>query len=75
MNVLYYTLDTNEFNRIFIYIFAKKIWDRLEIIHDDTNQVRESKINILMCSYDCLKWNHMNLSSKYLVDLLILSFV
>ena len=37
INLLYCSLDTNEFNQIFTYILIKKIWDRLEIIHKGTN--------------------------------------
>ena len=55
MNILSYSLDTNEFNRIFTYIFIIKIWDRLEVTHKDINQVKESKINILIHKYELLK--------------------
>lgn len=40
MNVFYYSQDANEFNKIFTYIFAKKIWDRLKVIHKGTSQVK-----------------------------------
>ena len=48
MNVLYYSLDVNEFNRISTGTSIKETWDRLEIIHEGTNQVKESKISILV---------------------------
>ena len=41
MNVLYYALDVNEFNQIFICTSMKEIWDTLEVIHEGTNQVKE----------------------------------
>ena len=55
MNVLYYSLDANEFNRISVCISAKKIWDRLEVTHEGTNQVKESKINMLVHKYKLFK--------------------
>ena len=55
MNVLYYALDANKFNKIFTYIFAKKICDRLEITHEGTNQIKESKINMLVHRYELFK--------------------
>ena len=44
VNVLYCALDVNKFNRILTCTSAKKIWDRLEITHEGTNQVKESKL-------------------------------
>ena len=48
MNILYCSLDANEFNRISVCASAKEIWERLEITHEGTNQVKESKINMLV---------------------------
>ena len=55
MNVLYCALDANEFNQIFTCNLAKKIWDRLEVTHEGTNQVKESKINMLVHQYQLFK--------------------
>ena len=33
MNILYYALDANQFNRISTCNSAKEIWDRLEVTH------------------------------------------
>ena len=55
MNVLYCILDTNEFNRISICMSAKKIWDRLEVTHEGNNQVKKSKINMLVHKYELFK--------------------
>ena len=55
INVLYYALDANEFNHISTCISAKKIWDRLEVTHEGTNQVKESKINMLVHKYELFK--------------------
>ena len=55
MNLLYCALDPNEFNRISTCNSAKEIWDRLEVTHEGTNQVKESKINLLMHNYELFK--------------------
>ena len=58
INILYYTLDANEFNHISTCMLAKKIWDRLEVTHEGTNQVKESKINMLVHKYELFKMEH-----------------
>ena len=55
MNVLYCALDANEFNKISVYTSVKEIWDTLEVIHEGTNQVKESKINMLVHKYELFK--------------------
>ena len=55
INVLYYSLDMNEFNRISTFSSTKEIWDRLEVTYEDTNQVKESKINMLVHKYKLFK--------------------
>ena len=47
-------MDRNEYNRICQCKSAKKIWRLLEITHEGTNQVKESKINLLVHSYELL---------------------
>ena len=58
MNVLYCALDASEFNRISTCASAKEIWDRLEVTHEGTNQVKESKINMLVHKYELFKIEH-----------------
>ena len=55
MNILYCALDPNEFNRISSCESAKEIWDRLEVTYEGTNQVKESKINILVHSNELFR--------------------
>ena len=43
MDVLCYALDANEFNRISTCSSTKKIWNRLEVTHEDTNQAKKIK--------------------------------
>ena len=52
MNLLYCALNASEFNRISTCNSAKEIWDRLEVTHEGTNQVKESKINMLVHKYE-----------------------
>ena len=55
INILYYTLNVNEFYRISICISIKEIYDRLEVIHEDINYVKESQINIFVHRYKLFK--------------------
>ena len=55
MNILYCALDPNEYNRISTCESTKKMWDRLEVTHEITSQVKESKINILVHNYKLFK--------------------
>ena len=48
-------MDVNEFNRISICTSTKEIWDNFEITHEGTNQVKESKINLLIHKYEIFK--------------------
>ena len=66
MNILYCALDTNKFNHISTYMSAKKIWDRLEVTHEGTNQVKESKINMLVHKYELFKMEHDESITKIL---------
>ncbi|KAG2664327.1 hypothetical protein I3760_16G077100 [Carya illinoinensis] len=54
MNLLYNTLNGNEFNRIMNCATAKEIWDNLEVTYEGTLQVKESKIYILTHEYEIL---------------------
>ena len=45
-------MDRNEYNRIYQCKSAKEIWRLLEITHEGKNQVKESKINLLVHSYE-----------------------
>ena len=45
-------MDKNEYNRIFQCKTAKKIWGLLEITQEGINLVKESKINLLVHSYE-----------------------
>jgi len=55
INVLYCALDPNEFNRISACKSAKEIWDKLQVAHEGTNEVRETKMNMLLHEYELFK--------------------
>ena len=44
-------MNRNEYNRICQCKSAKEIWRLLKVAHEGTNQVKESKINLLVHSY------------------------
>ena len=45
-------MDRNEYNRICQCKSTKEIWRLLEITHEGTNRVKESKINLLVHNYE-----------------------
>ena len=45
-------MDRNEYNRICQWKLTKEIWILLEITHEGTNQDKDSKINLLVHSYE-----------------------
>ena len=51
-HTLYRALHPSEFNRISSCDTAKQIWDKLEVTHEGTNQVKESRINMLVHDYE-----------------------
>ena len=55
MNALFCALDKNEFNRVSICDSAFDIWRTLEVTHEGTSRVKESKINILVHSYELFR--------------------
>ncbi|GAV62437.1 UBN2 domain-containing protein, partial [Cephalotus follicularis] len=51
-HVLFCAVGPNEFNRISSCDSAKEMWDLLEVTYEGTNQVKESKISILVHEYE-----------------------
>ncbi|GAV86464.1 DUF4219 domain-containing protein/UBN2 domain-containing protein, partial [Cephalotus follicularis] len=51
-HVLFCTVGPNEFNRISSCDSAKEMWDLLEVTYEGTNQVKESKISMLVHEYE-----------------------
>ncbi|GAV76601.1 UBN2 domain-containing protein, partial [Cephalotus follicularis] len=50
-HVLFCAVGPNEFNRISSCDSAKEMWDLLEVTYEGTNQVKESKISMLVHEY------------------------
>ena len=65
IDVLYYALSVNEFNRISSCATAKEIWDRLEVTHEGTIQVKETKINMLVHKYELFRME----SNETIIDM------
>ncbi|GAV92065.1 UBN2 domain-containing protein, partial [Cephalotus follicularis] len=51
-HVLFCAVGPNEFNRISSCDSAEEMWDLLEVTYEGTNQVKESKINMLVHEYE-----------------------
>lgn len=66
MNALICAIDANEYNKISSCSSAKEIWDKLEIIHEGTKQVRETRINMLVHNYELFRMKeNKNISEMY----------
>ena len=52
MNVLICALDKNEFNRISHCKTAQEIWHTLEVTHEGTSQVKESRLALFSNEYE-----------------------
>jgi len=50
--LLYFGLGPDEYTRVFACESAKDIWDALQITHEGTNQVKQSRIELLMRKYE-----------------------
>ncbi|GAV83966.1 UBN2 domain-containing protein, partial [Cephalotus follicularis] len=51
-HILFCAVDPNEFNRISSCDSTKEMWDLLEVTYEGTNQVKESKISMLVHEYE-----------------------
>ena len=60
-------MSAKKFNRISTYMSAKKIWNRSEVTHEGTNQVKESKINMFVHNYELFKIEPNETISKMFV--------
>ncbi|XP_075085077.1 uncharacterized protein LOC142168313 [Nicotiana tabacum] len=45
-------LGPDEYNKKFVCSNSKQIWDALQTAHEGTNQVKRSRIELLMRNYD-----------------------
>ncbi|KAK2974000.1 hypothetical protein RJ640_026718 [Escallonia rubra] len=54
-NIISCGLDINEYNRVSDCKIAREMWRLLEVTHEGTNHVKESKINMLVQRYEAFK--------------------
>ena len=52
MNALFCALDKKEFHRVSSCKSTNEIWHKLEVVYEDTNQVKESKISRYTRQYE-----------------------
>ena len=62
------SIDRNEYNRVSQCKTAKEVWRILEVTHEGTNQVKDSKVRIFENDYELFK-NLMNLLLRCLLGL------
>ena len=65
MNALFCALDKNEFNQVSTCETTFDIWNTLEITHEGTNRVKDSKINLLMHDFELFRMK----PSKTIIDM------
>jgi len=56
--LLYFGLGPDEYTRISECESAKDIWDALQVAHEGTNQVKQSKIEPLMNKFELFEMGH-----------------
>ncbi|KAK9030834.1 hypothetical protein V6N11_032244 [Hibiscus sabdariffa] len=55
MHILLCALGPEEHAKVSSYDNAKEIWDKLEVVHEGTNEVKETKIGLLNLNYENFK--------------------
>ncbi|KAK8500262.1 hypothetical protein V6N12_029979 [Hibiscus sabdariffa] len=55
MHILFCALFPDEYAKMSTCSSAKEIWDKLEVIHEGTSEVKETKIGLLNLSYENFK--------------------
>ena len=57
MNILFCSLDRNEFNRVSVCKSAYEIWKTLQVTHEGTSKVKQTKISMLTNQFQLFKMN------------------
>src|SRR5574338_505254 len=57
MNILFCSLERNEFNRVSVCKSAYEIWKTLQVTHEGTSKVKKTKISILTNQFQLFKMN------------------
>ncbi|KAL4289901.1 hypothetical protein GQ457_14G001410 [Hibiscus cannabinus] len=55
MHLIFCALSLDEYGRVSSCSNAKEIWDKLEVTHEGTNKVKETKIGLLNLDYENFK--------------------
>jgi len=55
MNALFCAMEKNEFNRVSTASNAHEIWHILEVTHEGTSKVKETKISVLVHRFELFK--------------------
>ena len=55
LNIIFCAVNHEQFNKISNCTTAQEAWHNLEVTHDGTNQVKETKINMLVHKYELFK--------------------
>ena len=55
MHAILYAMDENQYKLIQNTRFAKEAWDILEVAHDGTEVVKDSKLQVLQTEFELLK--------------------
>ena len=58
MNTLFYALGASEYNRVSLCENAMEVWDKLQVTHEGTNRVKETKIGMLTHEYELFSMKH-----------------
>ena len=73
MHTLFCALGASEYNRVSLCENAKEVWDKLQVTHEGTNHVKETKIGMLTHEYELSQWNRKKPSPIYTIVSLPLS--
>ena len=63
-NYFTFGLGPDEYTRISECESTKEIWDALQIAHEGTNQVKQSRIELLMRKYEPVSYTHLTLPTN-----------
>ena len=69
MNAIYNGVSHSEFGRIFTCTNAKEAWDLLRIVHEGTDIVRQTKLQILTTSFETMRMKDEETFDEYYAKL------
>ena len=52
MNSLFFALNKEKFNHVSTATSAYQIWQTLQVTHEDTNKVKETKISVIVHRFE-----------------------